>query len=33
MTKIHYMKQHLLGDEQEQAIANALENWQIMTSQ
>lgn len=33
MPKIHYMKQHLLGDEQEQAIANALENWQIMTSQ
>lgn len=31
--KIHYLKQHLLGDEQEQAIANALENWQIMTSQ
>lgn len=33
MPKIHYMKQHLLGDEQEQAIANALENWQIMTAQ
>ena len=31
--KIHYLKQHLLGDEQEQATANALENWQIMTSQ
>ena len=31
--KIHYMKQHLLGDEQEEAIANAINNWQIMTAQ
>ena len=31
--KIHYMKQHLLGDEQEEAIANAIDNWQIMTAQ
>lgn len=31
--KIHYMKQHLLGDEQEQAIANAIDHWLILNQQ
>lgn len=31
--KIHYMKQHLLGEEQSTAILDAIENWNIMTAQ
>jgi hypothetical protein len=29
--KIHYLKQHELGEDQESAIKNAIDNWAVMT--